>query len=33
MFDKGDVDGGSREQGTREDSNEFCNLAHGCSDW
>lgn len=28
MLDKGDVDGGSVEQGAREDSNEFENLAH-----
>src|SRR5208282_5667771 len=28
MFDKVDIDGGSREQATGEDSNEFSNLAH-----
>ena len=28
MFDKVDVDGGSREQAARQDSNEFGNLAH-----
>ncbi len=30
IFDKVDVDGGSREQAARENSNEFGNLAH-CS--
>jgi hypothetical protein len=30
MFDKIDVDGGSREQATREHSKEFSDLAH-CS--
>jgi hypothetical protein len=30
MFDEADVDGGSREQATREHSKEFSDLAH-CS--
>jgi hypothetical protein len=28
MFDKNDLDGGSREQAAREDCNEFGNLTH-----
>lgn len=28
MFDKGDVEGGSGEQGARQDCNEFSYLAH-----